>query len=125
MKSDFKEIIRLPEFERDLKKLKKKFPTLEEDLSILIKSSIILFHLEGIRQDIVEIPGLGLAPQKFFKVRKFASRSLKGKGAKTGLRLIYKYEVETKILDLIEIYFKGNKENEDRKRIVRNYKDSA
>jgi len=47
---------------------------------------------------------------------KFASRSLKGKGAKTGLRLIYKFEVEIKTIDLIEIYFKGNKENEDRER---------
>jgi len=124
MTNDKLKITRLPEFERDLKKLKKKYRTLEEDLSNLIKISISLFHLKGIPQGIVDIPGLGLAPQKFFKVRKFASKSIKGKGANTGLRLIYKFDEETQTIDLIEIYYKGDKENEDRKRIIKNYRNT-
>lgn len=122
MTNDKLKITRLSEFERDLKKLKKRYRTLDEDLENLIKFSISLYHLNGIPQSIVDIPGLGLSPQKFFKVRKFASKSMKGKGAYTGLRLIYKYDEETQTIDLIEIYYKGDKANEDRDRILKKYR---
>lgn len=52
----------------------------------------------------------------------FNYKSLKGKGVQSGIRVIYAYfEVEDKIV-LIEIYYKGDKENEDRDRISRYYK---
>jgi len=44
------------------------------------------------------------------------------KGVHSGIRVIYAYhEAEDKI-ELIEIYFKGDKENEERERILKNYK---
>ncbi len=122
MTNEFTEEKRLPEFNKDLKKLKKKFRTIEEDLNNLIKYSLKNFHFNGLDQGIVEIDDLSLFPQKFFKVRKFACRSLKGKGVKTGLRLIYKFDSETNILELIEIYIKSDKKNENRERIFSNYK---
>ena len=44
----FSEITRLPEFERDLKSLVKRFRALEEDLATLLKVQIVLFHKLGI-----------------------------------------------------------------------------
>jgi mRNA-degrading endonuclease RelE of RelBE toxin-antitoxin system len=123
MSDDFTEIIRIPEFEKDLKKLRKKYSTLEEDINQLINSAIKLFHFFRIdNKGIFEITNLNLNPQKFFKVKKFASRSFKGKGANSGLRLIYKYDDELRIIELIEIYYKGDKENMDKERIYKNFK---
>jgi len=123
MSDDFTEIIRIPEFEKDLKKLRKKYSTLEEDINQLINSAIKLFHFFRIdNKGIFKITNLNLNPQKFFKVKKFASRSFKGKGANSGLRLIYKYDDESRIIELIEIYYKGDKENMDKERIYKNFK---
>jgi len=44
----FSEITRLPEFERDLKSLVKRFRALEEDLATLLKVQIVLFHKLGV-----------------------------------------------------------------------------
>jgi len=123
MSDDFTEIIRIPEFEKDLKKLRKRYITLEEDINQLINSAIKLFHFFRIdNKGIFEITDLNLNPQKFFKVKKFASKSFKGKGVCSGLRLIYKYDEETSIIELIEIYYKGDKENMDKERIYKNFK---
>ena len=52
-----------------------------------------------------------------------ATSSLKGKGAHSGIRVIYAYFEEKDRVELIEIYYKGDKENEERERIERRYKD--
>ncbi len=54
---------------------------------------------------------------KICKVKKFACKALKGKGVKSGIRIIYAYFVPTKTVDFIEMYFKGESENEDKERI--------
>ena len=115
----FKKITRLPEFEKDLKRLKKRFKTIEEDLDNIIKYELKLYHKLGIDNGgIFRISGLGIqCNQKIYKVKKFASRSIKGKGAKTGLRLIYAYYKDEDKIELIEIYFKGAKDNENKERI--------
>ena len=119
----FNKINRLPEFDKDLKKLTKRFRTIEEDLQILIDHGLVAFHKFNIDNGgIVEIKGLGISYPKIFKVRKFACRTLKGKGANSGLRLIYAYYADKDEIELIEIYFKGDKENEDRERILKYYK---
>ncbi len=123
MSDDFTEIIRIPEFEKDFKKLIKRFGTLDEDLETLINTSIKLFHFHKIDNGgIKEMCNLKLNPQKFFKVKKFASKSFKGKGVCSGLRLIYKYDEETSVVEFIEIYYKGDKKNEDKERIYKNFK---
>lgn len=108
------------EFSKDLKKLAKKFLSLPSDLETLKKSAIWFFH--NTNQDngsIFQISGVGHTPHlQFYKVKKFACKSLKGRGAQTGLRLIYAYlPAEQKVL-LIQLYFKADMANEDQQRIV-------
>ena len=55
----------------------------------------------------------------FWKIRKFACRSLKGRGVKSGIRVIYSWCKSSSKVVFIEIYFKGDKENEDKERINR------
>jgi len=118
----FREIARLPEFERDLKGLVKRFRTLEEDLATLLKTQLVLFLKLGVdNKGVFEIPGMPFDEPKMYKVKKFACRALKGRGANSGLRLIYAHFEEADKIELVEIYFKGDKENEDRDRILRNY----
>ncbi|MFH0755649.1 MAG: hypothetical protein V1910_03260 [bacterium] len=81
------------EFKRDFKKLLKKFPSLAEDLEVNKQYRIELFHYKEIDSgSIFEIQGIGnTAELKFFKVKKFQCKSLKGRGAKSGIRVIYAY----------------------------------
>jgi mRNA-degrading endonuclease RelE of RelBE toxin-antitoxin system len=118
----FRETRRLAEFERDLKKLGKRFRTLEEDLATLMRAQIVLCHkLDVDNKGIFRIPGLPFSDPEIYKVRKFACRALKGRGADSGLRLIYALFRGEDRIELVEIYFKGDKENEDRERILRRY----
>lgn len=120
----FSNISQLPEFEKDIKKLIKRFKTLENDLKIFIKVELNLYHkLKKDTKGIFQIPGLNIENPKIYKAKKFACRSLKGKGVRSGIRLIYAYFKEQDKIELIEIYYKGDKENEDRKRILTHYKD--
>ncbi|MFC2166767.1 hypothetical protein ACFLQZ_02230 [Acidobacteriota bacterium] len=121
----FNEIRRLPEFEKDLKKLTKKFRTLEEDLETFIQKQLKLYHkLRVDNKGTFPISDLGITHPKIFKSKKFACRSLKGRGASSGIRIIHAYYEHGDVLELVEIYFKGEKENEDRKRIRSHYKQS-
>lgn len=67
------------------------------------------------------IDGLGIA-NCVIKVKKIASDSFKGKGNNSGLRLIYAYFKEERRIVFIELYHKNEKENEDRERILVNFK---
>ena len=119
----FNEITRLPEFEKDIKKLLKRFRTLEEDLDVFIKVGLTAYHKLGIDNGgIVQITELQIEHPKIFKVRKFACRSLKGRGVHSGIRITYAYFEEEDSIEFIEIYFKGDKENENRERIRKHYK---
>ncbi len=119
----FSEITNLPEFHKDLKRLSKRFGTLEEDLKIFINTQLNLYHKQGIdNKGVLPISGLGIATPKIYKAKKFACRSLKGRGASSGIRVIYAYWEDKDRVEFIEIYFKGDKENEDRDRILRNYR---
>jgi hypothetical protein len=120
----FNKILRLPEFDKDIKKLLKKFRTLEEDLDIFLKTELVLYHkLKKDNKGIFLIPRLGVENPKIYKAKKFACRSLKGKGVQSGIRVIYGYFEKEDRIELIEIYFKGDKENEDEDRIVRHYRE--
>ncbi|WP_208646837.1 hypothetical protein [Pedobacter jejuensis] len=56
------------------------------------------------------------------KVKKIACDSLKGRGVNSGLRLIYACFSDDKRIVFIELYHKNDKENEDRQRILDNFK---
>ncbi len=114
----FKEISRTAEFKRDFKRLLKRYKTLEDDLRNCIDSNLYLYHkLNFNNRSIFPISGLGFEEITFYKVKKFACKSLKGTGAKSGIRLIYAYFAEKDRIELIEIYYKGDKENENRERL--------
>jgi len=121
----FNKISYIPEFKKDLKKLSKRFRTLEEDLNIFIESQLKIYHKLGIdNHGIFKISDLNIKCPEIYKARKFACRSLKGKGVYSGIRLIYTYFEDEDKVELIEIYYKQDKEKEDRERILRYYEKS-
>ena len=118
----FNKISYIPEFKKDLKKLSKRFRTLDEDLNIFIESQLKIYHKLGIdNHGIFKISDLNFKSPEIYKARKFACRSLKGKGVYSGIRLIYTYFEDEDKVELIEIYYKQDKEKEDRERILRYY----
>jgi len=120
----FKKITVVPEFEKDLKKLVKKFTSLEEDLQTFIKVAMNAFHKQKIDSNaIFHISDLGIKSPKIYKAKKFACKALKGKGAQSGIRVIYAYHEEEDWIEFIEIYYKEDKESEDRERIKKHYSE--
>lgn len=114
----FKKISHVPEFEKDLKKLAKRFSSLEDDLRIFIKVAMNAFHKQKIDSNaIFHISDLGVHFPKIYKAKKFACKALKGKGAQSGIRIIYAYHEEDDWIEFIEIYYKQDQENEDKGRI--------
>ncbi|MBU3979938.1 MAG: hypothetical protein KKG97_01235, partial [Proteobacteria bacterium] len=60
MKKVFKEIRKLTEFEKDFKKLAKRFKTLDDDIETFINKQLKLTHKLGIdNKGVVHISGLG------------------------------------------------------------------
>ncbi len=70
---------------------------------------------------IKRISDSGITETEIYKVRKFTSKSLKGKGVQSGLRIIYAYFGREGRIELVEIYFKGDKDLENRSRIRKLY----
>jgi mRNA-degrading endonuclease RelE of RelBE toxin-antitoxin system len=106
------------EFGHDLRRLIKKFPTLLEDIEIAKVFAIELFHLQNIdKRAVFSIQNFCTEELKICKLKKFACKSLKGRGVNSGIRIIYAYHVLTRTINFIEIYFKGESENEDKERI--------
>jgi len=96
----------LPDFVKDFKKLGKNYPTLKQDLEVFVNNQLI-----------------SISEPKIYKARKFACKSLKGRGSFSGIRVIYAYFKDDDRIELVEIYFKGDKEKEDRQRILKYYSD--
>jgi len=118
----FNDIRELTEFRKDFQKLVKKFRTLNEDLNTFIANQLKLTHKLNIdNKGVVRIADLGIEYPKIYKARKFSYKALKGKGAASGIRIIYAYYENEDIIEFIEIYYKGEKENEDRERILKHY----
>lgn len=112
----------VPEFASDSKKLMSSFNTLGQDLKVFIETSLKLYHeLEMENDGIKELNISDISKPKIYKARKFACRSIKGKGANTGIRVVYAHFPEEKRIDLIEIYFEGDKQEEDKDRIFKYY----
>ncbi|MCM8774516.1 MAG: hypothetical protein NC820_07280, partial [Candidatus Omnitrophica bacterium] len=97
--------------------------TLKEDLEVFIETQLSLYHKLHIdNKGISPISDVGIDYPKIYKAKKFACKALKGKGVASGIRIIYAYYEKENIIEFIEIYYKGDKENEDRDRISRYYK---
>lgn len=98
----------LPEFRRELRKLSRKYGTLDSDLETF--KQVLLSSPIGFGKNFSVIYSTEVI--KMVKAR-IACRSLRGKS----LRVIYAYLEREERVEFIEIYHKGNKENEDRNRI--------
>ena len=96
----------------------KKYRSLEEDLEIFIKAQLFPFHkLQIDNHGLFPINNLGFDSPQVYKAKKFACKALKGKGVRSGIRVIYAYIPEKDEVYLIEIYSKNDKENEDKERV--------
>jgi len=105
-------------FEKELEKLGKRYRTLSDDLENAKENAIELFHLKGIdNNSCFELQGYKNESCKVYKLKKFACKSMKGKGINSGIRVIYAFCKSRNRVCLIEIYYKGNKESEDGCRI--------
>jgi hypothetical protein len=108
----------IPEFDKDLKKLLKKFRTLEEDIEIAKRNAIELYHIKEISNlSVFQIPGFHSNGVGFYKLKKFSCKALKGKGVKSGIRIVYAFYPQTLLVEFIEIYYKADQINEDQGRI--------
>jgi mRNA-degrading endonuclease RelE of RelBE toxin-antitoxin system len=108
----------LEEFNKDLRRLLKRFRSLDDDLEVLKKYLDISPSATPPVSFLMNNLGL---QQEIIKVKKFACKALKGKGANSGIRVIYAFHKEEQKIVFIEIYFKGDQENEDRNRIRKYY----
>ena len=113
-------------FEKELKKLQKKYPSLGKDFQDFQR--FLSIYPEGIwTGDIVRINGLGeeiLLP--IYKVKSFRCYSIAKNSTNSGIRIIYVYDKSSEVIEFIEfieIYHKGSKELEDRSRIIDIYKN--
>lgn len=124
MKTLFNEVSQRLEFQKDLKKLSKKYKTLPKDLEIFVDNQLKLLHkLKIDNGGVMRISDLGINYPEVYKARKFACRSLKGTGSRSGIRVIYAYYPAQDKIEFVEMYYKGDKDNEDRQRILRYYKE--
>lgn len=122
-KKIFNDINELTKYKKELKKLSKKYKTLHEDLKTFINTQLKGYHKKDIDNGgIVRVPDLEIDYPCLYKVKKFACRALKGKGVQSGIRIIYAYYPDKDIIEFVEIYYKGDKANEDRQRILTYYK---
>ncbi len=105
--------------EKDVRHLLKKYHTLEGDLKVV---KMDLTDEPGEHPPFsYRIEGLGLSTC-MIKVKKIACRAMKGKGVNSGLRLIYAWFEEEPRIVFVELYYKGDKDMEDRNRIKKYFK---
>jgi len=98
----------LAEFEKEFKRLFKKYKTLDTDFEKFKK--VLIVTPTGVGKNFVIIHSTETI--KIVKAR-MACRALRGRS----LRVVYAYFGQNQRVEFIEIYFKGEKENEDRTRI--------
>ena len=109
----------LTEFDKDLKRLLKKYRTLERDIEVL--GMVLKTNPDANPTFSFRIEGLGIETC-VIKVKKIASQSFKGKGVQSGFRLVYAYFEQEGRIVYIELYHKNEKAMEDRERIKRHFK---
>ena len=108
----------IAEFDRDFKKLEKKYQSLSSDFELMKKATIEAYFIHKVNNNsIFPIEGLCGNGYTSNKVRKFACKSLKGRGVNSGMRVIFIFQEDISKVIFIEIYYKSDKENENKDRI--------
>ena len=108
----------LPEFDKDFKALLKRYRTLESDFETFKKYTIETFYEQSIPTTAF-VPVEGFCGENYVsnKVRKFACKSLPGRGSQSGIRIIFVWQESLRLVTFVEMYFKGDKAEEDRGRL--------
>ena len=107
------------EYKKDFRGLLKKYRTLNDDIKVVKQ---VLEVMPNERPPFsFRIDNLGIEPC-VIKVKKIACKALKGRGVNSGLRLVYAHFPADQRIVFIELYHKNDKENEDRQRILNNFK---
>ncbi len=89
-----------------------------EDFETFKKFSIETFYeINVLSTAFFPIEGFCRKKHKANKVRNFACKSRPGRGNKSGIRIIFVWHEETRTVIFVEIYFKGDKPEEDRNRL--------
>jgi mRNA-degrading endonuclease YafQ of YafQ-DinJ toxin-antitoxin module len=117
------------EFEKEFKKLNKKYLSLKEDFDDFCETleldptwnNLLSNHIKRISWLWKNVNW------NFYKVKKFVCRSISWHSSNSWIRIIYKYEEKSDIIKLesikfIEIYHKNKKENHDIERIKNTFK---
>jgi len=111
-------------FKRDVKRLLKKYRTLKDDLSVF-RQVLCLAHETGEHrpEDLGMLPlaGLSIPVKDVYIAKKFACRALKGSGARSGIRVVYRFNRDLRRIEFIEIFHKNDKPIEDKDRIEELY----
>jgi mRNA-degrading endonuclease RelE of RelBE toxin-antitoxin system len=112
----------VPEFKKELKKLSKKYKLLNEDFEKI--RTVLTKKLPNHTPGTFEISDLGAnVKTPIYKVKHFRSRDFRGKGCRSGFRIIYAHMQNSEKIIFIEIYHKNNKTNHDEKRIKEYFED--
>jgi mRNA-degrading endonuclease RelE of RelBE toxin-antitoxin system len=89
-------------FEKDFKKIQKKYPSLQKDFQDF-KDFLRIFPTGIGTGDIVQINGLGEEIAiPIFKVKSFRCYSIAKNSNKSGIRIIYAYDSSNEIIEFIE-----------------------
>lgn len=110
----------ISEFEKDFKKLEKRYRTLSDDFENMKKNLLEVHYIKGAPlppNTIVDIEGLCGENYKSKKVRKFTCKSLRNLGNRSGIRVIFVLEPDDLKITFIEIYHKSNKAVENKERL--------
>ena len=105
-----------------MKRLLKRFRSLEDDLTTFVDYQLELFH--GQKQAVGKterVAGLGFEEPPVFVAKRVACQSLRGSGSNSGIRVVYAWFAAEGRIELIELYYKGDKQVEDKARIKRLY----
>ncbi|MFT7099269.1 MAG: mRNA-degrading endonuclease RelE of RelBE toxin-antitoxin system [Rickettsiales bacterium] len=109
-------------FDKQLKKLVRKYRSLEEDLENAQKYAIELLHILKIDNDSIKlVPKLDGESIQIYKIKKFTCKALKGKGIKSGIRIIYAFYPKGSKVEFLEIYFKEKSDSDMDYRFVKDY----
>ncbi len=109
------QILQGVEFQKEFKKYKKKYRSLEDDLQKVIRRlKQIPKGNKSKHWNILKKDG-----EKYIFKMRMMCRSLRN----ASFRIIYYYDGEKIELEFIEIYFKGKKDREDKKRIEELWKN--
>jgi len=109
----------IPEFDREFNVLLKKWRSLKNDLERL--KSVLEQMPRGYSPAIIGINGLGIKTE-IYKVKHFRCQDMKGKGSRSGIRVIYAYFPQQDKIEFVEIYYKEKDDYDcNRERIKKYY----